>query len=375
MILKTSVFKEKCSTILMAIDSGAEITKLIETLELKTIDNILYLNVTNKEYYVSVRFELEEKEEFHATINAINFLKLITATTTETIELQLKDTYLIIKGNGTYKIPFIFENDKLLELPVININNVTSTMVIEGDILNSILQYNSKEISKLSKQPVQKLYYIDQQGCITFTNGACVNNFNLEKPIKLLLSNNIVKLFKLFKNESINFSLGYDSISSEIIQTKVMFETKNIKIVDITPSSDSLLANVPVTKIRALANKTYDNVLVLNKKAFLQSINRLLIFNSATDVVYGKFYCSKDNLIINNGENSENIKIENGSTYNYDYSMLINLATLKLILDSCETEYISLNCGDKTSISLKRDNIVSIVPEAYDNYLKEEYNE
>ena len=119
-----------------------------------------------------------------------------------------------------------FDNNEMLTLPPITILNKTLDMNISGEILNSILQYNSKELVKTSiAKPIQKLYYLDQEGCITFTTGACVNNFVLEKPVKILLNNRLVKLFKLFKNSLVKFTLGYDAISESIVQTKVLFET------------------------------------------------------------------------------------------------------------------------------------------------------
>ena len=124
MIIKSQKFQEICSTILAATDS-AEISTLTETLELKVENKVLYLNVTNGEYYASVKFDLESDEQFHAAVNANLFLKLIAAVTTEDIELQAMSNYVLVKANGTYKIPMIFDGDKLLSLPKIEVKNPT----------------------------------------------------------------------------------------------------------------------------------------------------------------------------------------------------------------------------------------------------------
>ena len=231
MILRIDALKEICSKILTAVDDS-ELSLVTETLQLKTVGNELRLAVTNKEYYAEVKMELTgDVEDFHATVNAKLFLKLISQITTETISFTLADNSLVIKGNGTYKLPLIFEGDALLELPKIEIGNPTVNMNIDSSVLLSILQYNSKEISKGSVvKPVQKLYYVDDKGAITFTTGACVNNFTLEKPVSILLNNRLVKLFKLFNNGNVNFTLGFDALSDDIIQTKVKFENKDISI-------------------------------------------------------------------------------------------------------------------------------------------------
>ena len=144
MIIKSKEFKECCATIAAATSSN-ELSTLTETLELKAVGKVLYMNVTNREYYARVMFDLGMEEDFHATVNAQLFLKLINATTTEDIEMVAKNNYIEIKANGTYKLPMIFEDDKLIELPEIDIDNKTVEMNISGAILQSILNFNMKE--------------------------------------------------------------------------------------------------------------------------------------------------------------------------------------------------------------------------------------
>ena len=230
MIIRTDELKDICSKILTAVDDS-DLSVVTETLQLKTVNNVLYLAVTNKEYYVETKTALTgEVGEFNATVNAKLFLKLMSQITTETVEFNVVDNVLIIKGNGTYKLPLIFDGDTLLELPKINIDNPTLNMPIASENLLSILQYNSKELMKGSIiRPVQKMYYVDEKGCITFTTGACVNNFTLPNQVSVLLNSKLVKLFKLFKEGDVEFTLGYDAISDDTVQTKVKFENSSFR--------------------------------------------------------------------------------------------------------------------------------------------------
>lgn len=374
MIIKSQKFQEICSTILAATDS-AEISTLTETLELKVENKVLYLNVTNGEYYASVKFDLESDEQFHAAVNANLFLKLIAAVTTEDIELQAMSNYVLVKANGTYKIPMIFEGDKLLSLPKIEVKNPTVSMKVSGSILESILNYNSKELLRGTiSRPVQKMFYVDETGCITFTTGACVNNFSLEKPVKVLFNNRLVKLFKLFKNDMVDFTLGYDSISEELVQTKVEFKTSKITLTAVTGCNDELLNSVPVAAIRGRATATYANNVVLNKEELLASINRLLLFSAGYGSVknlkpYSLFECKDDTMTIydSNKENKEVIKFKNDTKVDSEYSMTLDLSDLKLILDTITDEYVTLSFGNHQAVVLKRTNISNVVPEVKTN--------
>lgn len=374
MIIKTAKFKEICSTILSATDS-AEISTLTETLELKVENKVLYLNVTNGEYYASVKFDLESDEVFNAAVNANLFLKLIAAVTTEDIQLEAKGTYVEVKANGTYKIPMIFDGDKLLNLPKIEIKNPTVTMKIGGGILESILNYNSKELLRGTvSRPVQKMFYVDETGCITFTTGACVNSFTLEKPVKVLFNSRLVKLFKLFKNDMVNFTLGYDSISEELVQTKVEFKSDKITLTAVTGCNDELLNSVPVAGIRGRATATYTNNVVLNKTELLDAVNRLLLFSAGYGSVknlkpYSQFTCNGDSMTIfdSNKENKEILKFKNDTKVDQEYSMTLDLSDLKLILDTISEEYVTLSFGNHQAVVLKRPNISNVVPEVKTN--------
>ena len=362
MILKTDEFRDACKLILAAIDSK-ESTLFTETLELKAKDNVLKLNVTNREYFCTVEFPLESDETFDAAVNASVFLRLISKLTTDTIEIEKEKTYIKIKGNGDYKLPIIFNNDRMVELPTIEIENVTNTMTINSDILHSIAIYNSKELQRgEGTRPVQKYYYVDEHGAITFTSGACVNSFNLSDPIKMLLSDKVVKLFRLFKpNTSIDFTMGQDPITEDIIQTKVRFSMSGITIT--AKLSDSgLVTSVPVDAIRGMANKEYKYSVVLSKELLLDSISRLLLLNESS---YGYMTFTKDSVSITDysKENVETISYVNSCDSLETYNLILNIANLKLILDAVEEEYITANFGDERAVVLKNNNIVNIIQE------------
>lgn len=372
MIIRTEELKDICGKILAAVDSS-ELSAVTETLELKTEGNFLFISVTNREYYAQVKLDLGEHEDFHATVNATLFLKLISQITTDTIEMNTVGNSVVIKGNGTYNLPLIFDGEKLLELPEINIDNVTNEFNISSSILMSILNYNSKELSKgtISK-PVQKLYYVDDQGAITFTSGACVNSFNLEQPVKLLLNNRLVKLFKLFKGNSVNFTIGYDAISEEIIQTKVKFESNDIVLTAILSCDDTMLRSVPVAAIRGRASGVYPYSINVNKDNLIQTINRLLLFSSgfgSKEIIkpYSTFEFGSDSVTIYdvNKNNKETLNYNNTILDMEDspYVAILDLTDLKTTLENCTEQYLTIHFGDSSAVVISRGNIKNVIPE------------
>lgn len=371
MIIRIEEIQSACSKILSAVDSNA-VSAVTETLQLSTEGKNLYISVTNKEYFARVKVVMSEELDFNATVNANLFLKLVSQITTETIELTVEGSALILKGNGTYKLPLIFEGESMLELPEIKIENPTVNFKIDSNILLSILNYNSKELTKgIISRPIQKLYYVDDNGAITFTTGACVNNFKLAQPVKMLLNDRLVKLFKLFKGEEVDFTLGYDPIGNDTVQTKVKFESESIVITAVLSCDDTMLQQFPVNAVRGRSESMYPYSININKDQLIQTINRLLLFTAATgakDIVnpYSTFEFMSDKVVIwdTNHENYEEIFYSNTKCNIEDkYTTMFDLRDLKTTLENCSEQYVALNFGDEQALVVVRGNIKVVVPE------------
>ena len=367
MIFRINELKDTCNIILSAVDPSVGST-INETLELKVENNKFVMAITNREYYVYVDLNVDiDDPNFHATVNADIFLKLISKITTDTVELKIDDNNLIIVGNGNYKLPMIYDGSKLLVLPEINISNVTVNFNIDGNILTSINKYNTKQLSMGTiSRPIQKLYYVDEQGAVTFTSGACVNKFTLTNPVRMLLNSKLVKLFNLFKNKRINFSMGYDAISEDIIQTKARFEADNVIITAILSSNDPELNSFPVAAIRGRAFDNYDNSVSLNKKELLQTIDRLMLFPSSyNNRMYSKFIFSKDLVTIYDSakKNKEAIYYSNSSTIDNEYEAILDLNDVKSTLDSFADQYVTFNFGNGQAVVLTVGNVYNVIPE------------
>lgn len=372
MILRVDDLQQLCSVILQAVDT-TEHTLITETLQLKTEGNILHLSVTNREYYVDVKLGLTDEEDFHVTVSANSFLKLISQMTTETVEFSVENNCLVINGNGKYKLPMIYEGSTLLELPEIVIDNVTSSFPIKGDILSSIYNYNSKELKKDTVvNPIQKLYYIDELGCITFSSGACVNKFTLPEKINVLLNTKLVKLFKLImKNDTVRFELGHDKLSDDIIQTKVRLSTDNIVITDILNCEDAYLNTFPVKAIRDRAFDNYPYNVSIDKELFVSSIDRLLMFTSTSINeayrCYSKFKFYKNKVIITNdrGEYTEELSYShsNDNIPEDGYITTFSLKDIKLILENYTESFVNINFGGDQAAVVVKGNIYNIIPE------------
>lgn len=376
MLIKTKELKAAASTISTAVAADG---KNAGQLELVARNNTLYLNVTNKEYFVSVKYSLDTEETFRAVVEAQLFLDLVASfdiNKADTLNLSIVNNNLAIKaGKSAYKLALIFENDEMVKLTPIRIENETVSMTVSKDILKSILTVNSKELEKtkgITVNELQHLYYIDNTGCFTFTTGACLNKFTLEKPIQLLLNERIVKLFKLF-NEDVILTLGQDLDADGKLKTKAVFQTPTVYVATLPPSNDKLLSAVqgPCNATKNYIGAAYTNKVVLSADSLFESVSRLLKFAKNSSVTATNNYIpvtiklTTDELTLCDSlDNVETVITESDSYVEDTYEMVVNLTDLRLVLDSCHGEHITVNCGNHKAVIITHGNVNNLIPES-----------
>lgn len=375
MKLKTQDFQEACRVILGAIDSRTSLKvddNEHNSLELIASGKTLCLNASkHNEYYVSVTLDLESEEDFHATVDAKLFLKWVSKVTTKTMELTVKDKALVANSNGTFSFPLKYNNNDLVTLRKLEITNPTVNFNIDSAILSSILKYNSKELeaTEAITRPIQTMYYIDEEGCITWTTAStCVNTFRLEQPIKVFLSDKVVRLFKLFKSGEVNFTLGFEEVGARL-QTRVRFCTDNIDIISVADNSISLMNSVPVDAIRNLVNKTYKYSVNIDTSDLISAIQMLMLFQTGikNSDNTAEFKFDSEKITITKGVNSAIVMYDSTPLADdTDLTIYLSLEKMKQVLENSEESKLTLNFGEPSggkekSITLTKGNIRNAV--------------
>lgn len=366
MKIRLDTIQKPCSTISNAVDAKS-ISQLTEVLELEVVDNVLQISVTNKEYFVTVNVPVDNPEEFHATVDAELFTKLISRITTEYVELSVTDKFLVVQGNGTYKLPLIFEDSVMMVLPKIEVKNISSEFDISSDLLNSIMSSNSRQLEVgVISNAVQKYFYIDKNGAITFTSGATVNTFELGDDVKLLLSSRIVKLFKLFENEQVHFRYGAEKLSDEIIQTRMSLTTPTVSLSAILSCDDTMLKSVPVDRIRGLASGELPYTVSIPRANLLETLERFSLFSQDAMLSSACLDFHRDYLAVSDSKKNsiEKVQYENpNNEISEPYSTMIDIIELTKMLDSNRTKNVHISFGNNSAILLVSNNVTNVIPE------------
>lgn len=369
MILLTEDIKNVCSKILYAADSSSA-SPMTEVVELYTSGTYLYMRVTSSSYTVCTKLNTFDHYDFHATVSAQKFLKLISQMTTASIEFTCSDKTLTVKGDGSYKLPMVFTTDgSLLTIPEIKVEDDPKEIAISREFLQNVYKYNSKQITNyklIAKEmralPVQNsMYYFDGEGCITFTTGACVNTYANGIVGKFLLPDKVVKLFRLLGDEEVKFTLGHRA-ENGLMQTVVSFEDEGSKIQAILPD-EKLLNGVPAALIRKTASTTYPHNIVLNRSEFARALNRLKVFMDYGACSF-EFLTNEVHISDKNGDNTEVIALtKEEPSLATAYQAYIDINDIKVIVDGITDDYLNVGFGNGQAFAITKDNIVNVIPQ------------
>ena len=365
MIVRIEDLKDVCAKISSALDES-ENDQITGVLKLFSEDNLLYLIVSNREQYVKAKIDTHSNQNFDATVKASLFLNLISKTTSDTVEFKVEENYLEVVCNGTYKLPLIFgEDGELLSVPDIAIENVNLKFNVNKDILKSISVYNAQEIKTATVflKPINRMFYIDEHGCITYSNTACVNNFELEKPIKLLLDIKTVNLFKLFNDTDVTVEFGVSEENGEA-KYRIKFYDSVISV-----SSKLNMTDIPSFKADAIRKVTFDDYrysVSVNRVSILGAVDRLLLFyNPASkSIPSATFEFDKESVKITGANgNSETIYYDNNESLSGGYKAVLDLRDVKATLGKCVESHVTMNFGNSQSFVIARGNVYNTIPE------------
>lgn len=310
-------------------------------------------------------YKIDSDEKFNCTISSELFLDLIPRITSETLEFEVKDEFLLLKGSGTYKFPAILTGDSVVAIPHIDIESVTSEWTIDGNILNSIYVHNSKQLSLGTiSSPIQKLYYVDKEGAITFTSGACVNEFDLGSDIKILLSDSCVKFFSFMKNKQVDVKFGYSVVSNNN-QPRITFTSSNIEATYILPFNDFTLSQIPVKAIRGRAHTNYVNSISMDALQIKGILDRLDLFVEKDLVINMSFSGNILNLSTENEKILETVYLL--ESVKEDMDLKLSIKDFKSSISNSYGKYFTFKCSkSEPAVVVCSSNVYNIIQRVED---------
>ena len=378
MIIKLADLKPVCANIASVIDNNA-MSEIATTIQLGVFDTKLKINYTNKQYFVSSKIPVTDVMNvppFSAVIKADTFIKLISKLNDETVDIVLDDnkaTLDVITATGKYTfatIDAVDAFDKQYSNFNIADDNVDVSYSIDNGVLHNIIDYSNTEFGKvpdsIAKSNVMyRMCYLDSQGSIAMSGGACIYNANVEVDNGVYLTDKLLKLLKLFNHDTqynINIKTGTAAVLNNVVQQKIEFTSDNMEIYAILPSNTAI--KLPVDKVRQMATTALPNTVNIDTNNLAQVLDRFSIFvdgTSVVDTVTLEF--TADNVKVRNEalENVDVVNYINSISLEQPYVVKVCLSELLTTLNNYETA-VSIDFGVNTNIVLHNEHVTNIIP-------------
>lgn len=351
--MKFTVETKKLQDLIVKSMKGASNNKMIPITSLMAIevfDGVLTLKTTDATNYLYVKCDVGVSNEFSVVVQAELFSKLISKITTKDVTLEIIDSVLYVKGNGTYKIELpLDEEGNLISYPTnkadLDSDEMLSYSIKLEDVIKTIKTAKSALATSLNA-PCYMGYYADKDRVIaTDTYKICSVKAQLSGEDAILISPELMELISLCTNSIIKVHItptGDIAIYDEDIEI-------HGKLMD-------NVSDYAIEAISDLFSEEFESVCEVNKDALLQVLDRMLLFVSIYDKGEISLTFSDSNLTINSKQVN--------SVESIDYVSKENAKPFSCVIDiSAFQSQVKSSLGANIKIGYGRDNALRIVDE------------
>lgn len=313
----------------------------IEVLE----DGQFYLYTTDGDNVMRVLGDgVTEYSELFVTVPAKQFNDLISKTSCEEVILSLNKNVLIIKGNGTYKIPMLVDNGGIVVFPKPECNNLIFAVTVPFAEIKSVLQINKCALSK-NLDSCLNSYFVGDRVYTTDADVICI----LDKTLFIdynnmaLLSSNLLNLTSFLEDEVINVEFYSDN--------RIVFTGNRVTIYGYLRND---VIEYPINSIYAIEERDYTNQCFVSKSELLSILSRLALFinpydRNGIDLIFDRKF-----LTIQNHDTSalEQVFYKDSSNINEAMRCCVDINMFKMLVSAIPDDAFYINFSDPKVLKL-----------------------
>jgi len=354
--IRTEEFKDAISKV-KGISSKKVIIDILNGIELKTEGNNLIITGTDSINFVESTVPADIEEHGRVVVDAKRFISLVQNTTTNKIKIVQKDNYLELKGNGTYKIEIMQEDD--YAFPQIVSMDDKEVIKIENKNLQDALNILKSAISNYSIHDYVDGYMITKDAAYS-TDMVRFMKYSsdiFDNDISVGIPNSIAEYLKLLNGEFITIERKEDNLIFK--NDKIRVFCREMQDKDKFPPYDTIISKL---------NLQWEGE--IPTKELLNAINRLMIF---TDDVNGSIIILEvhgNKVVMYDRQNKkavEEVEVKNTVTEGEDVIIGVDAEIFIPILKAMSKEVITLKLGNKNPIMVIQDNVEGIVAPFLEN--------
>lgn len=341
-------------------------------IEMEVSQNVMYVKVSNYDYYFESQLPVQGDCDLHATVTADTFIPLVSKldSSVGSVELFERLNSLILStSQSEYTFPIIKELGKVRSVDSVAFNeDGQNKFSMSGKDLCSIAEVNAKGLlDSIFSREIQQFIYVDNLGALTFTENIYINNFQKQgsEEFKFLLNCSQAKLVKVFD--------GHDDVDL-FIETSPYEKNTHIKLsvadklsLVLITQPMQMVDKFPSIKLRKLAQDVSETHAVVDKQQFEKALQRLMVFDKKFDITvlnYSKLVFGKESvkLVSIKNKNYEVVPYKSFSNTS-EHESVIRFADIQNQLKAIQSKDIDISYGDSPAIVLNTVGLKQLIPE------------
>lgn len=315
--------------------------------ELRLESGVLCATCLDGANFITYSIDGVKGEDGNCIVDIDRLSKLVGKTTVDEMKFELKEDYLSVKGNGSYKIPVVTGE----KFPTFNMDDATMSVTKNCEDIKRMFKANRYSISKDKNSAPALLGYLVQDKCIT-GNGQkiCVTNIDIFDEEPVLVSPDLASMVELLQGEEVEISY---------CEGKLQFKSDNI-----TVRGAELEGKDEYPEVGAILNSLdFPFGVELDKYALKSILERVGIFANGKDNIAVKFNFKTDRVVISdqNDESEEELMYESVANIEDGVQTALDIRYFQEVLAPLEEETIHLYFGNGVAIKLEENEITELL--------------
>ena len=317
---------------------------------IKLSDGKLRLLTTDMTNTLCIIIDKVAGDDIDITVDADKFGKLIAKTTSEDIDLSVKDDVLFVKANGTYKIPLISDEEGLVTFPALSETKGKTTNVK----LTSIMQaynINKSALAKTLENPALTGYYCGDMVISTDANVITFNDFKMfEQDEPLLISPQLMQLLTLNKQEDIK--LIADKTLLTFIADDMIVQGAVMEGIEDFPADD----------VKAYLDEAFTSSCKVPKDLLLATLDRLALFIEPYDKNGAYFTFGRKGINIHSKKDASTETINYVESKDFEpFVCCVDIPMLKEQLQANPDDTVKICYGNENALKIESGKVTQVI--------------
>lgn len=333
--LETKVLKNLVTRVMKGVGNNDSVMRTC-WIGIKCSGNTLGMIAWDGENYLEVSEDKIKCDDFKVTVTANTFAQLISKTTSENVTLELKDKYLLVKGNGNYKLELpVNEEGELDNYPELVFDSgMGKTVKVKLSCIVTGIQSNKISLAKTPEMPHLMCYYFGDS--IYSTNNMTAAQTNTDvfgQPV--MLKADLVNLVATMEQEEIDCCVA---------DNRILFSTPKTKVLGYCNEDKEAFEESILEGLQGLFDLEYPSSCVVETAQLVGILDRIMLFVKAKEEGIRVLF-TKNGIQFYNKEDSVNELLPYKQSNNFkEFETKLQLDVFKELItnvcgDSCHIQY------------------------------------